>query len=218
MGCNVQCWCDQPDQNLSKVEPVDIQSMQKHTKQSPTLTTLPSSSSASLAVLHEGEVQKFKPGFGREFIQRWLRLTPTQLEVYKSLETAYIEDKPLHAVALKDIAEVKAIQTNKLEVLLREEDEMVNLSRATEQVQVDKAQLARCYAYEEKDTTQSGRLMKKPLRSAETDGFALGKHHKRAGWSFREIHWYSSETRLMFAMTDRDAWMHSIRSALVQLT
>lgn len=189
-------------------------------------------------VVFEGPVLKFKPGLTHMYISRWLQLSTHGLRYYKSQRNANCWfTKPLFSVCLESVRDVERLiltkeqtaKTNKpfqFEIFLKEEDELTCLSRhADGSCEYYQEALQVAFTPKTRDSVEKGRLMKRPIRveSPERQGesrYSLKtspKLYRESSWSFRELEWYASEKRLLFATDSLNSvknWVSLIQLAL----
>ena len=167
----------------------------------------PQTSGLPPTVLHEGPLFRYKPGVAHEFLPRWCILSSSSFDCYRSLDSARLGGRPLFSVALAKICRVEPVhyhwvqEKHLIEVYLTQEDPMVGVSRETHQPAIDKSVLSQAYVYDLRHAAEPGKLMKRPVRTPFNE--AMGKATQRVGWTFREIEWYASEKRLLFAASNK---------------
>ena len=80
---------------------IDDKASALHFLQPPAPTTLPP------ALLYEGQLFRYKPGVGHEFLPRWCILSSSTFECYRSLDSARLSGRPLFSVALSKVCRVE---------------------------------------------------------------------------------------------------------------
>lgn len=188
-------------------------------------------------IIQEGDLQKYRPGFTKQFIPRWCVLTSETFKYYKSRGSAQIWGQaPLFCVTLSEIKTVSKYfpfrvnfkipctnkSTDQFEIFLKSEDNSVKLSRETDKSPLMRSIIDKVSANNEKDCVVKGMLMKRPLRHdspEKSDGDLQPLTSERVSWSMREMEWFASEKRLLFiaeSALERDFWILNLLKACKQ--